>query len=140
MKEPTQIYVAGHALICTENRYLATRRSAHDGYMPGKWDIPGGTIEPGETIEDGLIREVAEETGLSIAVVRPLFIYTNLSQLPRRQTFQSIFRCNLIGGELHLRLEEHDSHCWLTKDELLHLDAIAFLEAFMNSDCFREMV
>ena len=47
MKEHTQFYMAGHALISDGNRYLVTLRSAHGGYMPRKWDIPGGTIEPG---------------------------------------------------------------------------------------------
>ena len=74
-----------------------------------------------------------------VNVVRPLFIYSNLSQLPSRQTFQSVYQCSLRGGELHLRLEEHDSHKWLTKDELRHIDAIVFLEAFIKSVSFQEL-
>ncbi|WP_214765883.1 MULTISPECIES: NUDIX domain-containing protein [unclassified Exiguobacterium] len=44
------------------------------------WEFPGGVIELGETIEDGIIREVKEESGIDIEVTRFCGIYQNISQ------------------------------------------------------------
>lgn len=53
-----KFYVAVHALIGHNGKYLATRRSSLNDYMPLKWDIPGGYVEPGETMEQALVREL----------------------------------------------------------------------------------
>jgi 8-oxo-dGTP diphosphatase len=132
----TKFYVAGHALIERDAEYLVTRRSPKNDYMPLKWDIPGGTVEPSETVEDALKREVAEETGVTVSVGRVLYIYTNLSQLPVRQTFQTVYLCHYLEGEVMLDPEEHDQYIWLRKDQMYDIDAIAFLRAFIHSKEF----
>jgi 8-oxo-dGTP diphosphatase len=49
----TRFFAAAHALIKNnEGKYLITKRSNDNDYMPDKWDIPGGTVEPGESPED----------------------------------------------------------------------------------------
>lgn len=132
----TKFYLAGHALICKDDEYLVMRRSTKNDYMPLKWDLPGGTIEAGETVEQGLLREVKEETGLEIRVGRALYIYTNLSQLPDRQTFQSVYLCNYVLGEVKTDPLEHDDHAWLDREQLRQVDAIGFLKAFTVSGAF----
>lgn len=123
----TKLFVAAHGLIVKNDRYLVTRRLATDGYMPGKWDLPGGTVEAGETVEQGLLREVIEETTLSVEVTRPFSIYTNLADIPERETVAIIFLCRWTSGDV--QLSEHDEYRWVTKDELAQLDRIHFLEA-----------
>ena len=47
-------------------RYLFLRRSAASRYFAGQWEMPGGKMDPGETLEKCLVRETKEETGLDI--------------------------------------------------------------------------
>lgn len=136
----TKFYLAGHGLIHRDRKYLITRRSTRNDYMPLKWDLPGGTIEAGETVEQGLEREVKEETTLEIRVERILYVYTNLSQLPERQTFQSIYLCNYVLGEVRTDPLEHDDHAWVNREQLRQVDAIGFLAAFTKSLAFDEVL
>ena len=58
-------------VVARENRVLITRRPSQ-GLLGGLWEFPGGRIEPGESAATACVREIAEETGLSVEVVRPL--------------------------------------------------------------------
>lgn len=60
------------AVIVEGNRILAAQRG--DGRHAGKWEFPGGKIEPGETPEEALVRELAEELGISAEVGLPLSV------------------------------------------------------------------
>lgn len=132
----TQFFMAAHGLIHKKDQYLVTRRSALNDYMPFKWDIPGGFVESGETIENALIREVKEETGLIVKVLSPLYIYSNLSQLPNKQVFQAIYLCDFLDGTIILNPDEHDLFVWIDKAEISKLDTIAFLEDFLRNITF----
>ena len=65
-KIPTCIEVACVALLNTEGRVLLQRRRADSRYG-GLWEFPGGKIEPGESRESALVREIAEELGIVVA-------------------------------------------------------------------------
>ena len=69
------VSVAGIILDDAEQNVLLIKRRDN-----GHWEPPGGVLELGETIEDGLRREVHEETGLSIKVDRLSGVYKNLSR------------------------------------------------------------
>jgi mutator protein MutT len=128
-------YVAAHALILdVENRVLVTRRPADDNYMPLHWDIPGGTVEAGEKVEEALVREVLEETKLTVMPLQPIFVYSNLSQLPKRQTIQIVYSCALLRGQIVLQPEEHDDYRWVGLNELAALNCIAFLRSLIDSN------
>ena len=86
--------------------------------LPLKWEFPGGKIEPGETAEACLIREIKEELNVDIEIVASL--PANTHQYPG-VTIQLIpFVCRLILGEIMLK--EHLDFKWLSKNELLALD------------------
>lgn len=93
---------AASAVIADEDgRILLARRSDND-----LWTIPGGAMEPGETIADAAVREVHEETGLDVEVDRLVGIYSNprhvieYSDGEVRQQFSVCFACKRIGGDL----------------------------------------
>ncbi|WP_206411083.1 NUDIX domain-containing protein [Lysobacter enzymogenes] len=52
------------ALLLRDGRVLLGLRALHKRLAPGRWDLPGGHVEPGETPEQALWRELAEETGI----------------------------------------------------------------------------
>lgn len=84
--------VSVSALIFDGERVLLAHRRAIDW-----WNLPGGAIDPGETIDEGLRREVREETGLEIEVGQLVGVYSK----PRKQEIVLSFRCHVIGGELN---------------------------------------
>jgi len=60
------------------------------------WNLPGGGMEAGETVDEAMIREVREETGLEVKVERLVGVYSK----PQKQEVVLTFRCAVIGGKL----------------------------------------
>jgi 8-oxo-dGTP diphosphatase len=118
--------ITAHGLLKKGQRYLVTRRSARNDYMPGYWDVPGGTIEFGEKTFEALRREFYEETRLKIIPVKILLAYGYRSNSKRHQ-FQLVFSCQYKSGKIKLNPIEHDEFRWVTLKELGRLKKIAFL-------------
>ena len=117
-------YVA-HGLVRRDETYLFLRR--RDGrYLGGLWDIPGGTVEPGETPADAAVRECWEEAGLRTTVGHEVTHFENADTNGRDLTFHTItYRLLLpdLEPEVHLS-EEHDDFRWLTRTKALDLPLV----------------
>ncbi|MEC0668324.1 NUDIX domain-containing protein [Priestia flexa] len=79
----------------------------------GLWGIPSGHVEPGETVEEAIIREISEETGLKVKVNRLIGVYSDpVSQVfsyPNGKVSHFIttcFECEVVGGTLIRENEE----------------------------------
>lgn len=77
---PPQRVVVAALLRSAAGEYLLCKMPASRGVFPGQWGLPGGGVEPGETIEEALRREVREEVGLELAEIRPLFFNERLAE------------------------------------------------------------
>ncbi|HEU0020965.1 MAG TPA: NUDIX domain-containing protein [Dehalococcoidia bacterium] len=88
---------------------LLTRRTDN-----GRWCLPGGGMDPGESADETCVREVLEETGLEVRVTRLVGIYTSpniLVEYPDGNKIQPVafsFEAEVIGGELGLSDETTD--------------------------------
>jgi nucleoside triphosphatase len=120
---PTRVIVV--PLIRDEaGRCLLCRKPAGRGVFPGRWGLPGGGIEPGETLESALRREIREEVGLEIAQIEPLFfkdgVFPKLYPDGRREEIYMIFlvfACQSLGQEVRLN-EELEAYDWVEPDAL----------------------
>jgi 8-oxo-dGTP diphosphatase len=83
------VSVAG-AIVDDQNRVLAIRR--RDNHH---WEPPGGILEPTESIHDGLIREIKEETGLKVRPTALSGVYKNMA----RTIVAMVFQCQVVSGQ-----------------------------------------
>jgi 8-oxo-dGTP diphosphatase len=91
-----------------DDRVLVIRRGDN-----GQWEAPGGVLELDESFEDGVRREVFEETGLTVTVGRLTGVYKNLAQ----GIVALVYRCCPAGGDAHPTVEAQDVQ-WMTRDEV----------------------
>lgn len=106
------------ALIRKDGRYLLTLRVDDNAVYNGKWQIPGGALEFGETPEEGLRREVREELGIEIDIVK-LIPFLDISVRGNWQGIFITYLCSLKEetAEIYLN-EEASEYRWLTRDEM----------------------
>lgn len=108
------------AAIVEDGRVLSARRSP-DRARGGRWELPGGKVEPGETDAQALAREIEEELGLRVEVGAELAVSEHA--YPDLTVLLVALACRITGGELALR--DHDDARWLGPDEL---DQVAWAE------------
>lgn len=95
------------AVIREGGRVFATQRGY--GNYKDWWEFPGGKIEPGETPEAAVVREIQEELGTKVAVDR--FLTTVEYDYPEFHLSMDCFFCHIEEGELTLL--EHEAAKWL---------------------------
>ena len=100
------------AIIRKGDKIFATQRGYGD--FKDWWEFPGGKIEPGETPEEALIREIHEELSTEISVDE--FLCTVDYDYPKFHLTMHCFFCSLVSEALHLN--EHEAARWLEQDEL----------------------
>ena len=100
------------AILHRDGAYFATQRGY--GEFEGMWEFPGGKIEPGESSEVALKREIQEELGLDI-IIENLLCMTEYDY-PSFHLTMHCYLCNIASGEIELR--EHKSARWLRPEEL----------------------
>jgi 8-oxo-dGTP diphosphatase len=81
--------IAVSALIFEHGRVLLAHRRDIDW-----WNLPGGGLEPGETVDEAVVREVLEETGLQVEVERLVGVYSK----PQKAELVLSFSCKVTGG------------------------------------------
>jgi len=113
------------ALILEDNMILLLKRSMNSGTNPGLWELPGGKMLEGETLDKTLKREVYEETGL---IVCPMSVLGAFQQeFPFKVSVNIIFRVRVMGGVLRLS-DEHEAYKWV--DEIDDLKVSPWLAEF----------
>jgi ADP-ribose pyrophosphatase YjhB (NUDIX family) len=105
-------------------KVLLTRRTDN-----GRWCLPGGRVEPGESVVETCLRETLEETGLQVRIVRLLGVYSSphrMVEYPDGNRYQVValnFEVEPIGGALMISDETTD-YGYFSWDQITHMDVM----------------
>jgi len=113
------VSVVAAVIINSNRQILCTQRAASiHNYTSWKWEFPGGKIEPNETPEDAIVREIGEELHMQIAIKKTLC--TVHHSYPDFDITMQAFACEQTSNTF--QLTEHNDFAWLKANELMHLD------------------
>ena len=104
------------AIIIENGKVFATQRGY--GEFKDGWEFRGGKIEPGETPEEAIVREIKEELDTEVEVIE--LLDTVEYDYPNFHLSMGCFICKIKSGDLVLK--EHEAAKWLTKDTLGSLE------------------
>ena len=118
--------VAVKALIINpQNQFLIIKKSNLEDINPNTWDIPGGRINHGENLYSALWREIKEEIGIDVDIIRPSNVW---SLIKRDLHLVGItFLCEAYEQEIHLS-SEHEKYKWLSAETIRSKDFPAWLK------------
>ena len=100
------------------NRVLLLKLRSISAHDAGKWEIPGGKLEPDETPEQCIVREINEELSTQVKAERILGVVDY--DYPTFHLTMHCILCTIVSG--NLQLLEHEASRWLTKETLRTVD------------------
>ena len=126
-------FIAAGGIIEQEGRYLLIQEARED--IHGKWNLPAGQLDPGETVSEAARREIYEECGFKVEL-------TGVCQIGSWKLVDNIaigiiFSTKIVGGEINFNPDEILDAKWFTYDEILamrsELRSAAFLIGAINN-------
>ncbi len=119
------------AIIENDNKILLLQRP-EDDFMGGIFELPSGNLEEGETIEEGLKREVYEETGLRIKSINSYLGHFDYLSGSGKKTRQFNFLISTEETE-PIRLTEHDSFVWVEPEKASDYEITESVKTIINN-------
>ena len=120
---PERPIVGVGGVVVSNERALLVRRGKPP--LEDKWSIPGGMLEPGETLQEGVRRELAEETGIDVRVLDMIEVFERISlDAFGRAKYHFVvldYLCEAIGGDVHAGSDASDV-VWAAESELAQYD------------------
>jgi 8-oxo-dGTP diphosphatase len=122
--------LAVRVLLADQNgKILILKRSTDSKTNPGKWELPGGKVDQGESFDHALIREVYEETNLKISLEH--VVGASEQNLHIIRAVHIIMSGKIVEGELNLS-DEHDGYAWVTIETLPDYELADWLQDYVN--------
>lgn len=116
MEKVQKIGVSG--FIYKDKKALILRRSKKEKFMPGYYDLPGGKVEFGESLEKAMKREIREEANLVVKKIKPYSSFSYVTLKNSRHTIDIQFLLE-VGSIKNLRISDaHDGYVWVKEAEL----------------------
>lgn len=106
--------------LCKDDKLLIAKRSADSKFLPSKYELIGGHVDFGETVEDGLEREVKEELDIDIKIGKPFYIFTYVSDNKSKHSVEICYFATMLDPDQRIKLnpKEHSEYRWITKNEV----------------------
>ena len=119
---PDRPIIGVGGVIVSQGRALLVRRATEP--LRGEWSVPGGVLELGERLHDGVRREVLEETGLTVAPGPVLEVFDSIFSDPQGRTQYHYvlvdYLCRVVGGQARAG-SDVSAVKWVREDELAAL-------------------
>jgi mutator protein MutT len=109
-------------VVVRDGKVLLIRRGKEPLY--GRWVVPGGTVELGESLEQALVREVAEETGLRVEPLEMLTVFDRIQREGQRVVYHYVivdYLCRWLSGQA-VAASDALEVAWASPDELAGFD------------------
>jgi mutator protein MutT len=106
------------ALIEKDGKYLIAKRAFGNEQVIGKWEFPGGKLEPNETEEGAIEREIKEEFEMDVKAIR--YLTHNICKYPNKTIDLRLYECKYIKGDFHLH--DHTEYKYVSKEEITNYD------------------
>lgn len=114
--------VSVYAVLRNEKgEFLLLRRSENSHSNPGKWDLPGGKLVRGELLKEAVVREVWEETGISL-VPGEIAGYATF-ELPEKKVIAIVYDGGYLIADVKLS-HEHLEYAWSSLERILEMNAL----------------
>jgi len=108
-------HISTGVALLRDNRILMVRRAADD-FLGGVYELPGGGVDEGEKIIEGAVREVKEETGLTVSKIVRMFEGFDYTTNRKPSVRQINFLVEVAPGEVVLDPAEHDDFIWVDEN------------------------
>jgi len=118
MKGDERIGFAMKALVVRDRTLLLLKKSDKEEVNPKSWDIPGGRLEFKEEPGESLKREIREEAGLEVELIRPINVWSMIKEEKNFQLVGVNYLCKWVSGEPQIS-EEHDFAGWTDFENVL---------------------
>ena len=112
-----------------DGKILILKRSTDSKTNPGKWELPGGKVDQGESFDHALIREVYEETNLKISLEH--VVGASEQNLHIIRAVHIIMSGKIVEGRLNLS-SEHEGYAWVLIETLPDYELADWLQDYVN--------
>jgi 8-oxo-dGTP diphosphatase len=124
LAEGKQVFTACafmHKKVNGVDAVFLARRADTKKFLPGVYELPGGHVDFGEGLEDGLRRELREELGIEVTVGELAGVFTYVNHVKKSHSIEVVYFAELVTPEedIHLNPEDHSGYVWATEDSLL---------------------
>jgi len=101
------------------------KRADTKKFLPGLYELPGGHIDFGEDIVDGLRREITEELGMTAQIGDPFAVFTYENMVKGSHSVEVIYFARFVEPieQITIQPEDHSRYDWFTKDEIIRHQA-----------------
>jgi 8-oxo-dGTP diphosphatase len=118
-----QVITAGaliHHTFDGATKIFLPKRADSKKFLPGIYELPGGHIDFGEDIVDGLKREIMEEHGVRIEVGDPVTAFTYMNDIKGSHSIEVLYFARLVDPpeKITINPEDHSGFVWVDRDEL----------------------
>ncbi len=109
-----------HATFENTTKLFLPKRAATKKFLPDVYELPGGHIDFGEDIVEGLKREIREEFNMEITVGNPFAVFTYMNEVKGSHSIEVIYFAQFVDSfeMIQLHPEDHSQFGWFSKEEI----------------------
>lgn len=114
--------IVAAAFIHKDGKLLIARRAPTKTFLPGVYELPGGHIEFGETMEKGLAREIKEEFHVDVKIGNPFYVFTYTNKDNTAHAIEVDYFATLVdpNQNIELNAEDHSEFRWVERADFLN--------------------